>query len=286
MSPSPDSTLRAALMTRFGDFDADPGPGAAQTPATWSLLARHGSCRAFTDEPISPGLIETLAALALSAPTKSDLQQRDIVIITDPALRSRIDELLTTGPLAQSWISGAPAMVILCGNNRRQRRVHEMRGIPFANDHLDAFFNAAVDAGIALAAFVVAAEAAGLGCAPISAVRNHAEEISRLLALPQHVFPVAGIGLGWPARESRISPRLPLSATVHRDRFSDDDIATRIDDYDRRRHAIQPMSQQRGVETFGRADFYGWSEDKARQYGSPERADWGAYVRSRGFNLD
>ncbi len=40
---------------------------------------------------------------------------------------------------------------------------------------LDAFFNATVDAGIALSAFSIAAEAVGLGCCPISAVRNEAQ---------------------------------------------------------------------------------------------------------------
>ena len=28
--------------------------------------------------------------------------------------------------------------------------------------------------------------------------------------------------------------------------------------------------------------FYGWSEDKARQYGVPQRADFGAFVRKKG----
>ena len=40
------------------------------------------------------------------------------------------------------------------------------------------------------------------------------------------------------------------------------------------------------VEDFGRAEAYGWSEDKARQSAKPERADFGAYVRRRGFALD
>jgi len=31
---------------------------------------------------------------------------------------------------------------------------------------------------------------------------------------------------------------------------------------------------------------YGWSEDKARQYSKPERADFGAFVRAKGFRLD
>ena len=211
--------MRAALAQRFGEDVADipAGQGPDGCPQTWAGLARRGSCRRFSGRPVAPELIETLCALSLCAPTKSDLQQRDIVIVEGTA-RARIDELLSTGPLAQDWIPGAPVLLVFCGNNRRQRQLHEWRGKPFANDHLDAFFNAAVDAGIALSAFVLAAEAAGLGCACISAIRNHAAEVSELLGLPDHAFPVAGLGLGWPARETYISLRLPLSATVHRGR--------------------------------------------------------------------
>jgi nitroreductase/FMN reductase [NAD(P)H] len=64
-----------------------------------------------------------------------------------------------------------PNLLLFCGNNRRQRRIHTLRDRHFANDHLDAFFNAAVDAAIALSAFVIAAEAEGLGVCPVSAVR-------------------------------------------------------------------------------------------------------------------
>jgi nitroreductase/FMN reductase [NAD(P)H] len=177
-------------------------------------------------------------------------------------------------------------MLVFCGNHRRQRQIHEWRGKPFANDHLDAFFNAAVDAGIALTAFVLAADSAGLGSTPISAIRNHAEEVSQLLGLPDHVFPVAGLGVGWPLRKPHTSLRLPLNSTVHRDRFSEEGIEAAVDAYDRRRDAVAPYREQRAVDRFGKADFYGWSEDKVRQYATPERADWGAFVRGRGFRLD
>jgi nitroreductase/FMN reductase [NAD(P)H] len=280
--------LRAALEYRFGapvpEVPAGEGPPAL--PDTWLHLGARGSCRYFQEREVAPELIETLCALALSAPSKSDLQQRDIVIVEDRAIRSRIDGLLSTGPLAQAWIPGAPALLVFCGNNRRQRQIHEWRAKPFVNDHLDAFFNASVDAGIALATFVMAAEAAGIGCTPISAIRNHAQEISDLLGLPDHVFPVAGLGFGWPAGEPRISLRLPLSATVHRNRFSDAGIKETVDAYDRRRDAAQPMQAQRDTEKFGCAEFYGWSEDKVRQYAKPERADWGTFVRKKGFRLD
>jgi nitroreductase/FMN reductase [NAD(P)H] len=276
--------LATLLAERFGETVSVPAEG--ELPDVWRQLANRGSCRDFTSDGVDDRLIETLAALALTSPTKSDLQQRDLVVVRDPGIRRRIDELLTSGPLAQAWIPGAPALVIFCGNNRRQRQIHDLHGLPFVNDHLDAFFNAAVDAGIALATFVTAAEAVGLGCCPISAIRNHAAAISDLIGLPDHVFPVAGLGLGWPARPPRVSHRLPLSATVHKDRFDDAKIATAIDGYDRRRTAAQPYRNQRAVEVFGRSNRYGWSEDKARQYAAPERSDWGAFVRAKGFKLD
>jgi nitroreductase/FMN reductase [NAD(P)H] len=280
--------MRETLAQRFGAAlpEVAEGGGPSACPETWQLLAGRGSSRYFLERAVAPELIDTLCALALSSPTKSDMQQRDIVIVEDRAIRSRIDTLLTTGPLAQEWIPGAPAFLVFCGNNRRQRQIHQWRGKPFANDHLDAFFNASVDAGIALAAFVTAAEAAGLGCAPISAIRNHAEEVSALLGLPDHVFPVAGLGLGWPSRKHHASLRLPLSATVHRDRFSETGIEQAVDTYDRRRHAVAPIRKQRSPELFGTADFYGWSEDKVRQYATPERAGWGAFVRKKGFRLE
>jgi nitroreductase/FMN reductase [NAD(P)H] len=249
-------------------------------------LAARGVVRSFTTDPVPFELLHRLCALALSSPTKSDLQQRDIVIVDDTALKQRILLPLTEGPAGQAWLKDIPALLIFCGNNRRQRLWHEWRGKPFANDHLDAFFNAVVDAGIALSAFVLAAEAQGLGTCPISAIRNRAAAISELLALSQHVFPVAGLAVGWPAAAARQSMRLPLDVTVHRNAYGEDNLQRAIEDYDRRREAAQSYREQRYVETFGKAAAYGWSEDKARQYAVPERADFGAYIRARGFRLD
>lgn len=156
----------------------------------------------------------------------------------------------------------------------------------FANDHLDAFFNASVDAAIALSSFVIVAEAEGLGVCPISAVRNHAATLARLLRLPSYVFPVAGLAVGYPAEAPQRSHRLPLSVTLHYDAYSEDGLDGKIDEYDRRRSAAQPHTFQRYLKQFGPSDSYGWSEDKARQYAFPERQDFGAYVREIGFKLE
>ena len=274
-----------ALVRRFGADDAhlEIPPDA---PALHGQLATRGVVRAFTPEPVPFDLLHRLCALALCAPTKSDLQQRDIVIVDDARLIREILSPLTEGPIGQAWLKDVPALLIFCGNNHRQRLWHEWRGIPFANDHLDAFFNASVDAGIALSAFVLAAEAQGLGTCPISVIRNRAAAVSELLHLPQHVFPVAGLAVGWPAGPWKQSMRLPLDVTVHRNGYREDGLREAVEDYDRRREAAQPDREQRYVEAFGKAEQYGWSQDKARQYAVPERADFGAYIRARGFRLD
>ena len=271
------STVRRDLLQRYGEAPEGDVPAVA----LFEQLAARGSCRRFKAEPVSPALIDTLCALALASPTKSDLQQRDILIVEDAATRGRINALLVD----QDWIPAAPHLLVFLGNNRRQRQVHEWRQRPFANDHLDAFFNATVDASIALSAFIVAAEAVGVGCCPISVIRNHAEEVSGLLGLPDHVFPVAGLGCGWPSAPANVSARLPLTATVHRDRYTDCTDAT-VRAYDQRRNAIFPYRRQRDAAQFGTSPDYGWSEEKARHYAVPERADFGAFVRRRGFRLE
>lgn len=279
------SHSRTPLVDRFGPDAADVELS-NDAPSVLSQLAARGSVRKFRADAVPYPTLRRLCALALCAPTKSDLQQRDIIIVDAPALKSQIAAMLTDGPLGQKWTADIPSLLIFCGNNRRQRRIHALRDRPFVNDHLDAFFNAAVDAGIALSAFVIAAEAEGLGACPISAVRNHSATLSQLLKLPDHVFPVAGLAVGYPAETPKISMRLPLLVTVHRNAFQEDGLDEAIADYDQRREEAQPYAAQRSVRKFGMAETYGWSEDKARQYAQPERADFGAYVKRIGFKLD
>jgi nitroreductase len=279
MTLDPMSQLQRLLGERFGEEIALPEQ--RFDAKALAAMAGRASQRSFLRKPIDAQLVRMLCAVALSSPTKSDLQQRDIVIVEDAAVRERLDAIV-----GEDWVRAAPALLVFCGNNARQRQLHALRGHPFVNDHLDAFFNAAVDAAIALAAFVAAAEAVGLGCCPLSTLRNAVAETSALLALPAHVFPVAGLALGWPAGPPAPRPRLALSATVHRGRFDDAQWREHVQEYDARRRRLVPYARQRAPERFGTHPEYSWSEDKARQYARPERADFGAFVRGKGFNLD
>jgi nitroreductase len=275
----PHESLRSALAHRFGeDISADLGDAAVDELAR---LAGRRVLRRYLPRPVEPDLLHLLCACALSAPSKSDLQQADILIVRDRAKHDFIADLLPEMP----WVREAPVFLVFLANGRRMPRIAAMRGKPFPNHHLDMFFNASVDAAIVMTAFMRAADAAGLGCCPISVIRDHSAKVSALLELPERVIPIAGMTLGWPAEKGYISARLPLAATVHEDRYDDSDLPAQVDSYDRRRAAIHRF-RPRDPARWGEAEFYGWSEDKARQYGVPQRADFGAFVRRKGFCLD
>jgi FMN reductase [NAD(P)H] len=275
-------TMAGLIEARFGL----PSEAGHDTPAEGELasILGHRTHRRYTSAPISEDLMQQVLAAGLSAPAKSDLQQVAIVRVEDAVLRHAIAELQPSMP----WVAQAARFLVVCGDSRRIRGVCELREIPFANDHLDAFFNAATDAAMVLQNLIRAASAAGLGACPISMIRNHATRIGELLALPDHVFPLAGLCLGWPSREGFVSLRLPMALTVHVDRYDDTNFGAEIDGYDRRRDARHgiPEGDWRQVERFGKPSFYGWSEDKARQVSVPERQDFGAFVRRQGFKLD
>ena len=258
--------------------------GKTVTPnKTLSNILTHRSCRSYKSAPIPEELIQVLFASAFSAPSKSDLQQSCVIRIKDRAKQQRIASLSPH----TDWIAQAPLFMVWCGDSRRIRRLSQWRGHLFANDHLDAFMNAAVDAGIAMQTFIIAAESVGLCCCPVSQIRDQIGPLSSELGLPKWVFPLAGLCVGWPAEETRISLRLPLQITVHTNMYDDSELAEQVADYDHRREAIEqtPKDKQRMVDKFGVSSTYGWSENRTRQYTVPARTDFGHYVRGQGFNL-
>jgi len=275
-------TIAALIEDRFGL----PTTAGAAMPAegTVAQLLAHRTHRRYQPDPVPDELLEIVLAAALSAPSKSDLQQVAVILVRDRAKQATIGGWIPDMP----WIATAPLFMVFCGDHRRLRRVsNELRHRPFPNDTLDMFMNAAVDAGLVLQGFITAAEAMGLGCCPISVVRNHVEKLSELLELPPGVFPVAGLTVGYPSQPGWISMRLPPALTVHTDRYDDRDLPAQLEAYDRRREArhATPPASQRFVDRFGHSEPYGWSEDKARQYSVPERHNFGPFIRRHGFGL-
>jgi FMN reductase [NAD(P)H] len=276
------SGISEILGRRFGDG----GPmaeGAEDSELMHRVLTRK-TVRRYSEKMPSEALLDLLTACALSASAKSDFQQASILRLRDPGKRATIGALFPGMP----WIGNAPVFFVFLGDARRLHRIGELRGKPVENGTLEGFFNASVDAALAMQTMILCAESNGLGVCPISVIRNEADKVGEILGLPDLVFPVAGLCLGYPSAEGYLSLRLPRGVTTHTDRYDDGALAASIDDYDRRRDAIHaiPKDQQRSNAEFGEAAFYGWSEDKARQAAKAEGAAFPPYLRKHGFNFD
>jgi len=269
------------LRDRFG-LDVDLGGDAPDSESIRIMLLRRTQ-RRYTDDPVPDSFVRLLLAAAFSASSKSDFQQASAIWLKDRTRRDRLAALFPDMP----WIGAAPVFLVFLGDARRLERLGALRGHDLDNGALEGFVNAAIDAALALQSCVLAAETLGLGTCPISVLRNRIAEVAEILALPDKVFPVAGLCLGYPAQSGFISMRLPLEATVHVDRYDDSGLAEAVDSYDRRRDARHSIGdRQRAPERFGTAEFYGWSEDKARQAMTPEGVGFASWLKTRGFTLD
>ncbi|MFI4949130.1 MAG: nitroreductase family protein [Alphaproteobacteria bacterium] len=268
------------LRARFG-LDVEPEGEVPDDPWLRQTLMRRTQ-RRYSERAVPDALVRLLIAAAFSASSKSDFQQASCVWLKD---RSRRDRLAALFPDMQ-WIGTAPVFLVFLGDARRLERIGALRGHDQDNGALEGFFNATVDAALALQTCILAAETLGLGSCPISVLRNRIAEVALILGLPDKVFPVAGLCLGYPAQAGFISMRLPLEATLHVDAYDDSRLAETVDLYDRRRDARHSIGdRQRAPERFGTAAFYGWSEDKARQAMTPEGVGFVSWLKAHGFTI-
>ena len=264
------------IQARYGSLPFDPPE--AISPALSALLDRRVTRRYRPDE-VPDALLDTVLAAAQSAPSKSDLQQYSIVVTRDAEKIGKVADWIGTMP----WIKDAPVFLLFCGDMRRGQRVCERHGRDHANNNMDTFLNTAVDAALAMGMAIAAADAAGLGTCPISYVRSHIEKVGPLFCLPEGVYPVAGLTLGWPVARNEPTPRLPASVVVHRETYGEDALDAALDGYD----ALRPKQRPRYPDVHGPApEGCTWSENTARQLSVPERFGFRAWLRLRGFALD
>jgi FMN reductase [NAD(P)H] len=274
-------SLKRLFVDRFGIEPTTDGEE-PDDPMLARVLARR-THRRYSDQPVPDGLLDWLLFAALSASSKSDFQQATIITVKDADKRASIARHFPAMP----WIGKSPVFLVFCADPRRLEQISSMRRHPQRNNDLEGFLNSCVDAALMLQTFILCAEAVGLGCCPISVIRNQMPAVAEVLKLPDGVFPVSGLCVGYPSDAGFVSMRLPPSLILHTDAYDASRLAAEIDAYDRRRnarHAV-PREQQRKPEKFGHADFYGWSEDKARQAAEPEGAPFAAYLKKTWLSI-
>jgi FMN reductase (NADPH) len=246
---------------------------------TVELIHQHGSVRAYKPDPIPDEWIETIVAAGQRASTSSNLQTYSVVITSDPEKKNRIQQI--SGD--QKHISQAPIFTLWCADFSRLRRVCDLQGYSIEAGYMENFMVATVDTAIAMQNAALAAESMGLGICYIGALRNDPDAVIELFDLPELVFPVAGMTLGWPKEPPMKRPRLPLGAILHRESYQVDD-QVYLEEYDQ---DMIKTGIYRGRQKDKSLDpsQYGWMEHSARRSSKPSRPHLRESIVSSGFTM-
>ena len=123
----------------------------------------------------------------------------------------------------------------------------------------------------------VAAESAGLGICYIGAIRNDAARSAELLDLPQQVYPVFGMCIGWPDQDPEVKPRLPVSVMLKENSYSIDGEAEAIAAYDEEMRTYYATRS-------ANIKIQGWSEQMAGLLGQGKPPAYAAFPRRQGVS--
>lgn len=178
---------------------------------TIDLLRSHRSIRHFTEASISDAQREAIIAAAQGTSSSSFLQCSTIIRVTDKALR----ESLVTLSGGQPHVAKAAEFWVFCADFNRHLQICPDAQLGLAEQLLLGVVDTAMMAQNAL----TAAESLGLGGVYIGGLRNNIASVTELLKLPQHVLPLFGLCLGWPADNPDIKPRLPAAIVVHENQY-------------------------------------------------------------------
>src|SRR3977135_3067627 len=108
--------IEDALAERFGE--ACPVDADLRGLDELARISGHRVHRRFLPRAVEPKLMRLLCACALSAPSKSDLQQADIVVVRDQAKQSASAALIPDMP----WIADAPVFLVFLADAGRPPR--------------------------------------------------------------------------------------------------------------------------------------------------------------------
>jgi nitroreductase len=192
---------------------------------------------------------------------------------------------------------GAPLWFTICIDAYKIERFMAVRGWKMITNDVQMLLFGAQDAAYMAENMVIAAESLGLGSCFLGMVPYYASRIAKEYTLPQRVFPLVQLVMGYPAAEYPPRPRFPLEFTLFEDtypQFSDEQVAGAMQvmdegylaqDYYRKQRAKIRLENDR-PETFTYDD-YSWTEHISRKWGQ-----WNAdpeelleQLRLRGFNL-
>ena len=175
------------------------------------------SIRRYQDKDVDNTLLTRLIKEAERTQTMGNLQLYSVVVTRSEELKAK----LAPAHFNQPMVTGAPVVLTFCADYRRTTLWAEQRQAIPGYDNPLSFVNAMTDALLFCQTFCNLAEEEGLGCCFLGTTVYQPQSIIDTLQLPELVFPVATITLGWPDENPPLSDRLPVSTIIHEETFHD-----------------------------------------------------------------
>lgn len=235
------------------------------------LLKNHMSIREYKDNPIRRDIVNNIIQCAQMASTSSHFQSYTIIEVLDKEKR----EVLFEVSGGQKWLLNAPLVLLFCGDLCRGRKYFEnVDKEVFSNT--ECYTVAAVDAALAAQNAMIAAESMGLGGVIVGGIRNDVEILCREFQLPEMVFPLFALCLGYPNQEPGIKPRIPQELIHKKNYYNRDNDDELIEQYNK------TVSEYYNKRTNGKVK-ESWTERCGRLLMAKSRDEVGYYFRKIGL---
>ena len=194
---------------------------------------------------------------------------------------------------------GAPLLFTLCVDLYKLELIMARRGWKTASNNLSLLFFGIQDAAYAAENMVIAAESLGMGSCFLGGTPYKATKIQKAYSLPQRVFPLVELVMGYPAEEASPRPRYPLEYTLFEDRYPEmtdaivDAAMQAMDEgylaqeYYLKQKAKIGIEVEGKKETFSYKD-YSWTEHISRKWGQwlADPAELLGQLAACGFPID
>lgn len=242
--------------------------------STIETILGHYSVRDFEDHSLTQEQIQILVRCAQAASTSSYVQAYSIIGVSDPDLRTQLAALAGH----QSYVSQTGQFFVFVADLAKHHEIANAHLVdPDALHSTEKMLVAVIDAALAAQNMAIAAESMGLGICYIGGIRNHLQQVSELLKIPDYAVPLFGLTIGYPTHTSRPKPRLPFELVYHENTY---DLQT-IDAYKSYDADIQAYYKQR---TQG-ARIEGWTNQMAKYIQNPTRLDLKPFLESKHLGL-
>ncbi len=192
---------------------------------TMRILIERASCRSFADKEIPEDVMHLILEAGIHSPTGGNLQPYSIIKIEDEEMRRRLAEMCW-----QDFMAKAPIHLLFCIDWHRIKRWAELEIAPFAaTSAFRHFWISFQDTIICAQNICTAVDAMGLGSVYIGTIMEFVREVKAMLQLPQAVFPVILLCLGYPKGKRHPRKKLGIEVVVHPERYRELDDQELID---------------------------------------------------------